>query len=59
MPQAAMHKLMNAKTLPSKHNRVHAVKGYDTSKLNGPEIRETFQVELRIRFNCLAIEDED
>ena len=59
---ASDHNLAIAKTL-LKLNRtgrkVLVVKRYDTSKLNMPETRKKFQVELRNRFSCLSIDDDD
>ena len=58
---ASDHNLVIAKTL-LKLNRtgrraVH-VRRYETSKLNVPEIRKQFQLELRNRFSCLVIEED-
>ena len=38
--------------------RAVQVRRYETSKLNVPEIRKQFQLELRNRFSCLVIEDD-
>ena len=35
------------------------VRRYETSKLNIHEIRKQFQLELKNRFSCLSMEDED
>ena len=35
------------------------VRRYETSKLNIPRIRKQFQLELKNRFSCLSLEDED
>ena len=34
------------------------VRRYETSKLNVPEIRKHFQLELKNRFSCLVIKDD-
>ena len=38
--------------------RAVQVRRYQTSKLNVPEIRKQFQLELNNRFSCLVIEDD-
>ena len=35
------------------------IRRYETSKLNMPEIRKEFQLELNTRFSCLSVEDEE
>ena len=59
---ASDHNLVIAKTL-LKLNRtgkkIHVVKRYDTSKLNMPETRKKFKLELRNRFSCLSIDDDE
>ena len=59
---AGDHNLVIAKTL-LKHNRtgrsVVQVRRYKTSKLNIPGIRKQFQLELKNRFSCLSLENED
>jgi len=39
--------------------RALQVRRYETSKLNTPEIRKQFQLELKNRFNCLSAEDKE
>ena len=38
--------------------RAVQVRRYENSKLNVPEIRKQFQLELKNRFSCLVIEDD-
>jgi len=59
---ASDHNLVIAKTLLNLNRtswKVHVVKRYDRSKLNMPETRKKFQLELRNRFSCLSIHDDD
>ena len=58
---ASDHNLVIAKTLLKLNRtgrRAVQVRRYETSKLNVPEIRKQFQLELRNRFSCLVIEDD-
>ena len=58
---ASDHNLVIAKTLLKLNRsarRVVQVRRYETSKLNVPEIRKKFQLELKNRFSCLVIEDD-
>ena len=38
--------------------RAVQVRRYETSKLNVPEIKKQFQLELKNRFSCLLLEDD-
>ena len=58
---ASDHNLVIAKTLLKLNRtgrRAVQVRRYETSKLNVPEIRKQFQLELKNRFSCLVIEDD-
>lgn len=54
---ASKHKIVIAKTLlrlSKTGGSAHAYKRHDTNKLNIPETRTNFVVELRNRFSCLS-----
>ena len=58
---ASDHNLVIAKTLLKLNRsarRAVQVRRYETSKLNVPEIRKKFQLELKNRFSYLVIEDD-
>ena len=58
---ASDHNLVIAKTLlklSRTGRRAVQDRRYDTSKLNAPEIRKQFQLELKNRLSCLVIEDD-
>ena len=58
---ASDHKLVIAKTLLMLNRtgrRAVQVRRCETSKLNVPKIRKQFQLELRIRFSCVVLEDD-
>ena len=58
---ASDHNLVIAKALLKlvrKGKRVETVRRYETSKLTVPEIRKQFLLELKNRFSCLSLDDE-
>ena len=58
---ASDYNLVIAKTLLKLNRaarRTVQVRRYETSKLNVPEIRKQFQLELKNRFSCLVVEDD-
>ena len=58
---ASDHNLVIAKTLLKLNRtgrRAVQVRRYETSKLNVPEIRKQFQLQVKNRFSCLVMEDD-
>ena len=59
---ASDHNLVIVKTqlkLSRTDRGTTVIRRYDTSKLKKPEIRKQFQLELKNRFSCLSVEDEE
>ena len=59
---ASDHNLVIAMTLlrlSRTGRRAVQVRRYETSKLNVPEIKKQFQLELKNRFSCLLLDDCD